>query len=188
MSRSPAPGACCSAGITGCWSPRSCGGRWSLPPGNFPGQTGHREGRVPDMPDAAVCAGDPQARDQRIQLYLAVTPAGTMNSCGSKNDSAHRGRVPSQAHSVISPNNYRSPNICGYRGRSRRHGPCARSSRSAPTGVAPSRASRPCRTAVPAFLGQRLACLLITPDGPCGSPAQTAASGMSGTRPSRCPV
>ena len=40
------PGACCGAGITGCWSRRSCGGSWPLPPGNFLGQTGYREGRV----------------------------------------------------------------------------------------------------------------------------------------------
>ena len=36
----------------------SCGGSRPLPPGNSPGQTGHHEGRVPDMPDPAVCAGD----------------------------------------------------------------------------------------------------------------------------------
>ena len=45
-------------GTTGCWAPRSFGGSRSLPPGNVPGQTGHREGRVPDMPTRRVYAGD----------------------------------------------------------------------------------------------------------------------------------
>jgi hypothetical protein len=53
--------ACCSAGITGRWSRRSCGGSWFSPARELPGQTGHHEGQVPDMPDVAVCAGDPQA-------------------------------------------------------------------------------------------------------------------------------
>ena len=96
-SATPAPGACCSTATTGCWPRGSCGPSWSPPPGNFPAQTRHREDQVPDMPDPAVRADDPPARNPPIQPCPAVTPAGTMNPCGPENDSAHRDHVPRQA-------------------------------------------------------------------------------------------
>jgi hypothetical protein len=71
MPRSPAPGACCSADTTGFQSRPAGGGGscWSLPAGSFPGQTGHREGRVPDLPDLTVCPGaSPSPRPAAIAI------------------------------------------------------------------------------------------------------------------------
>ena len=65
-----------------------------LPPGNFPGQTRHRKGRIPDMPDPAGSRRRFNRLSPRIQLYPAAMPAGTINSRGPKNNSAHHSRLP----------------------------------------------------------------------------------------------
>lgn len=108
MSRSPAPGACCSAGITGFWWRRSCGS-WSLLAGNFPGQAGHREGRVPDLPDLAVCAGDPPTRYPRDTAIPSGDASGDHELLWFENAALPAVAWRDKPPIVIGANNYRAP-------------------------------------------------------------------------------